>query len=55
MSEYYKIDWDKVQTVDDIKRLLVVLDIKISPKAYQFSTISDLLMRDNATYPITVK
>ena len=40
---HYAIDWDKIQTLEDIKRVIKSLDIRLTEEAYAESDIKDLL------------
>ena len=43
MPEQYEIDWDKVATLDDMKRVIAVLDIRIDSNAPCLPSIKDLV------------
>jgi hypothetical protein len=40
----YGIDWDKVQTVEDIKTILKTLDISYDESFVHFNDVKDLLV-----------
>jgi hypothetical protein len=40
---HYKIDFDKVNTIEDIKRILKVLNIAIEPNSRILKEIADLV------------
>lgn len=40
---HYVIDWDKVKTVDDMKRVLAVLRIAFEPDCPHLELIQDLV------------
>ena len=42
-THHYVIDWDKVQTLDDIKRLLKAIDIAFEPNHKEIENIQDLV------------
>lgn len=41
--QHYKIDFDKVQTIEDIKRLLKAIDIGFEPNNPRLKDIEDLV------------
>ena len=43
MSKYYKIDFDKIKTVKDIKEILKALDITFSDTCKNFDNIKKYL------------
>lgn len=42
----YKIDFDKVKTIDDIKLLLEAVDITVFPQYHRYDEIKHLLKED---------
>lgn len=52
-NPYYKIDFEKVKTIEDIKQILEVLDIRIQPSSPLVEIIKPLLIlttEDNAFF-----
>lgn len=43
----YEIDFDKVQSIEDIKRILIALDIRFSPSYPALNSIIDLIKLEN--------
>lgn len=43
LNDYYEIDWDKVQTVDDIKRVLKAMKVSFSEEYAAENGIADLV------------
>lgn len=41
---HYKIDWEKVEGLEDIKRILKALDISFEPNSYALNSIKDLVV-----------
>jgi hypothetical protein len=41
---HYVIDWDKVTTVDDIKRILAAMDVSFEPDHGGLHLLGDLVM-----------
>ena len=42
-TQHYVIDWEKVQTLDDIKRLLTAMEISFEPNSPHIASVEDLL------------
>ena len=42
-TSHYKIDFDKVNTIEDIKRILKVLDLGLEPNHPNLKDIEDLV------------
>ncbi len=46
-TKHYIIDWPKVKTLDDLKRILFVMEIAFEPTVPRLAMIRDLiLLRD---------
>ena len=44
--DHFVIDWEKVQTVDDLKRLIAAMQISFEPNDPNLSTVQDLVKRE---------
>ena len=42
---WYEVDWDKVQTIEDMKLLLKAIDMKLTIKNRYFDEIQHLLVK----------
>ena len=42
----YRVDPEKIKTIEDVARIIDALDIRISPVYHNFEKIKDLLKRD---------
>lgn len=42
-TSHYKIDFDKVKTLEDVKRILKVLDLGLEPNHPKLKDIEDLV------------
>jgi hypothetical protein len=51
VNAFYLIDYDKVTTIDDIKRILAAIGFNFVGSHPRIHLIADLLDRDNAKYP----
>jgi len=50
---HYKIAWDKVQTLDDIKKILQALDLAFEPNCPSLILIKDyVVLQDKPKYSI---
>ena len=52
-NAFYLLDFDKVQTVDDIKRIFAAIGFNFVGNHPRIAMVADLLDRDNAIYPPT--
>ena len=50
-NAFYLLDFDKVQTVDDIKRIFAAIGFNFVGNHPRIAYVADLLDRDNAIYP----
>jgi hypothetical protein len=50
-NAFYLIDFDKVQTVDDIKRILGAIGFNFVGNHPRIHLVADLLDRNNPIYP----
>jgi hypothetical protein len=41
--QHYVIDWDKVQTLDDLKRIVASIQFSFEPNCPQIESIKDLV------------
>jgi len=48
---FYLIDYDKVETLDDFKRLLTAIGFNFVGNHPRIALVADLLDRDNPIYP----
>ena len=48
---FYLIDYDKVETLDDLKRLLTAIGFNFVGNHPRIALVADLLDRDNPIYP----
>jgi hypothetical protein len=63
MPKWYSIDWDKVNTIDDIRRIIKAVDIKIADDHKDFQNLKYLLGEEdhsmeinfNEMTPITIE
>ena len=44
--DHYVVDWEKVQTIDDIKRVLAALSIAFEPNSPALESVKDLVRRE---------
>ena len=51
LNRHFKIDFDKVQSVDELKRLLAAIGFNFVATHPRIHLIADLLDRDNPIYP----
>ena len=54
-NAFYLIDLDKVQTVDDVKRILNAVGFNFVGNHPRIAYVADLLDRDHPLYPPTPK
>jgi hypothetical protein len=52
-NAFYLIDFDKIQTLDDLKRLLAAIGFNFVGNHPRIALIADLLDRNNPIYPPT--
>jgi hypothetical protein len=50
-NAFYLLDLDKIQTVDDVKRILAAIGFNFVGNHPRIALVADLLDRDNAIYP----
>lgn len=50
--EHYVIDWEKVQSLDDMKRLLAAMQIAFEPDHKNIESIQDLVRLEPKGSPI---
>lgn len=43
--QYYEIDWDKIKTIEELKLILSLVDIKISKES--FEKIKHFMVEEN--------
>lgn len=43
---HYVIDWDKVQTLDDMKRIIAAIDITFEPDSPRLESVKDLVREE---------
>ena len=48
---FYLIDFDKVESLDDLKRILAAIGFNIVGNHPRIAMVADLLQRDNPLYP----
>lgn len=44
--DHYVIDWEKVQTIEDIKRVLAALNIAFEPNSPALKSVMDLVRQE---------
>lgn len=52
--DHYVIDWSKVQTLDDMKRLIAAMQITFEPNNPNIESIKDLVRMEKKHPPIAV-
>jgi len=52
-NAFYLLDLDKIQTVDDIKRILAAIGFNFVGNHPRIALVADLLDRNNPIYPPT--
>jgi hypothetical protein len=50
-NAFYLLDLDKIQTVDDIKRILAAIGFNFVGNHPRIALVADLVDRDNPLYP----
>ena len=50
-NAFYLLDLDKIQTVDDIKRILAAIGFNFVGNHPRIALVADLVDRDNPIYP----
>jgi hypothetical protein len=50
--ERYLIDWNKVQTLDDMKRLIAAVNISFEPNNPNIESIKDLVRLEKKGWPM---
>lgn len=50
--DHYVIDWDKVKTVEDLKRLIAAMQIAFEPNNPNLELVRDLVRRQEKTQPL---
>jgi hypothetical protein len=55
VNAFYLLDLDKIQTVDDIKRILGAVGFNFVGNHPRIALVADLLDRDNPIYPPSEK
>lgn len=53
--DHYVIDWSKIQTLDDIKRLIAAVQISFEPNNPNIESIKDLLMLEKKPPPMAMR
>ena len=53
-TNHYVIDWEKVQTLDDMKRILAAVNIAFEPDDSRLSSIKDFVREEPKGKPIAV-
>ncbi len=48
---HFVIDWEKVQTLDDLKRLIAAMDITFEPNNTNVENIKDLVQFEPKHFP----
>jgi len=51
---HYVIDWSKVQTLDDMKRIIAAIDITFEPNSPRLESVKDLVQEEPKYKPIAV-
>jgi len=51
---HYVIDWSKVQTLDDMKRIITAVQITFEPDSPMLDSIKDLVREEPKGKPIAV-
>ena len=51
VNAFYLIDYDKVTTIDDIKRIFVAIGFNFVGNHPRIALVADLIDRDNPIYP----
>ena len=46
-EKFYQIDWDKVKSFEDLKRIIMAFDISFTSSAKYFDTIKDLVKHES--------
>jgi hypothetical protein len=52
MTKWYSIDWDKVDTINDIKRIIKAVDIKIADDHKDFQNLKYFLDEEDRSTEI---
>ena len=52
---HYVIDWDKVQTLDDMKRIIMAVDITFEPDSPLLESVKDLVREEPKGNQFTIK
>ena len=50
--QHYVIDWDKVNSIDDLKRLIAVMCIAFEPDNPHLHFVRDLVKRQDKNQPL---
>ena len=53
MPKWYSIDWDKVDTINDIKRIIKAVDIKIADDHKDFQNLKHFLGEEDRSMEMT--